>query len=414
MNWKRVVFLCCGVLVALSLAGCAATPKVLLSNENGPRKLVVFFDGTANDESSDTNIKKLQSLVSLQKKHEISTFYVEGVGANSKVVGMATGWGIGHRVRLAYQYLATNYRDGDEIYLFGFSRGSYSARILASMLHYAGLPGHQLPDVQLIDMTDRIYDAFKGSLTGAQRQTNVLKTLADNKLPSLKHVDVTFMGLWDTVEALGLPDYKEDIDMPNNRYGDQLCNVKRAAHVLALDDDRARIFTPILLTQKHLLAECIADANAIPDLKKRLDATVEEVWFSGAHADVGGGYINSLLSGVSLNWMMGQLKSTGLLPTGAAVPENLLEKTHDPESGLLWGALYHEMPRNLSRYAEDSIYNGSKLKVHQSVIDRLAHHKPEFHEYQWMQSSRFALCFQELASAYKYTPSEKCMLDVVN
>lgn len=87
------------------LSACSAVPSHLKSAESGPRKIAVFFDGTANDPSSDTNIRKLHSIVSLQSNPAISTFYIEGVGAQGKAVGMAMGWGFGDRVRKAYSFL---------------------------------------------------------------------------------------------------------------------------------------------------------------------------------------------------------------------------------------------------------------------------------------------------------------------
>lgn len=428
MKWKRIVFMGGVILQTLGITGCAAIPKVLISTEEiKSRKLAVFFDGTANDEASDTNIKKLHSLVTLQNRKEISTFYVEGVGANGKVVGMAMGWGIGDRERKAYQFLATNYREGDKIYLFGFSRGAYSARILASMLYHAGLPGRLPPETKLSsNFTALIYEAFKGDKTSIERKADILNAVNNNKLPVLKPVDVTFMGLWDTVEALGTPNYKEDFVKPNGRYGDQLCNVRRAVHALALDDDRARIFTPILLTKEHLLDQCVTDENgenwkASPEaITARLNKVVDEVWFAGAHSDVGGGYLNGLLSGVSLNWMIDKLNCEGLLPVGSGVRTDPDESIHDPEKGFLWGALYRQKWRSFTEYAKDTSYNSGKLKVHSSVITRLI--KPERldqsmstpRDTQWRLPKLFRSCFvNNNTGGFEYKQSTDCQLEVV-
>lgn len=432
------------------MTGCSSIhPKILApvdvsksesTKENPARKLVVFFDGTANDETSDTNIKKLHSLITLQpakNDKNISTFYVEGVGVSGKVIGMAMGWGTGYRVRLAYQYLAENYRKGDQIYLFGFSRGAYQARILASLLYHAGLPEQPLSKVKEAkkgneEFSELVYDAFKGKRSSQDRKQAVLDavTKANTGTPRLASVEVRFMGLWDTVEALGLPDFVENFINPNLRYGDQLCNVKRAAHALALDDDRARIFTPILLTREDLLRECVTDVDGIKweanleTVKARLNKTVEEVWFTGAHADVGGGYTNGLLSGVSLNWMISQIqggcKDEGLLPPGSRVPEDPDEMVHDPEAGLLWGTLYHERGRRFTDYVSSSPYNDGKMKVHSSVLTRLQ--KPERaeppnsppRESQWRLPKSFSACFfKNNNKGCDYKKSAACMLDEV-
>lgn len=435
------------VMVLLCLAlmgGCSTQPKVMASSisDHGTklRKLAVFFDGTANDESSDTNIHKLHSLVSLQDRPDISTFYIEGVGANGKVVGMATGWGTRYRVKHAYRYLAKHYvrENGDTIYLFGFSRGAYSARILASMLHHAGLPDHVLGDSELDAMTDAIYDAFTGIKASGELKNAVKKALQERGFPSLRPVNVAFMGLWDTVEALGLPDYEENFQDPNLFYGDQLCNVEQASHALALDDDRADIFTPILLTRGNLLEECRdgdsggkISTSKLEDQKrllsdgmmKRLNQTVNEVWFSGAHADVGGGYPNTLLSGVSLNWMIGEVKTfaAGLLPENSKVRSDPLEPVHDPEAGLFWGTLYNRKWRSLDQYVANSPYNNGHLKVHDSVIERLK--QPERmasglppSDTQWRLPRIFENCFRRNSlGGYDFVEGKEvgCLIDRV-
>jgi uncharacterized protein (DUF2235 family) len=380
---KKHISLFLGALLIFSLlTGCTSlgkTTKPMI--DSPPRKLAVFFDGTANDESSDTNIHKLHELVRNQeRKDDIGTFYIDGVGADLKIIGMGTGWGISYRVKHAYMYLAENYRKGDKIYLFGFSRGAYSARILASMLYHAGLPVNPVQDGKLrTDYATVIYDAFKGDMTREERKKAVRDVVDKTEgLPQLEPVDVTFLGLWDTVEALGVPDYEENVIRPNSRYGDQLCNVQKAAHALSLDDNRARIFTPILLTRPHLLEHCTIGKQNAPwssspeAVQARLDSIVDEVWFTGAHADVGGGYKDkdTGLSGVSLNWMIAKLINEDLLPAGTKVHADPDGDVHDPEAGL-WGALYRQKWRSFVEYASNSPYNHGKLKIHDSVINRL-------------------------------------------
>lgn len=404
------------ILGLLLLTGCAVAPKTLvqLQPHDAPRKIAIFFDGTANDVESNTNIKKLHSLITLQKRSEIVAIYIEGVGTDLNLIGMGTGWGIGMRIRKAYRFLLENYRSGDEIYIFGFSRGAYSARILASLLHYAGIPnGAHQPQ----EMADFIFDAFKGNKDGKTRREDINRVLSSKKIPPSLPVQVAVLALWDTVEALGLPDFKENVDIPNGRYGDQLCNVVRAYHAVSIDDDRARIFTPILLTRSHLLDDCDKE---IEDVANYINKTVDEVWFSGAHGDVGGVYSDSLLSGVSLNWMIGKLKGTRLLPNDASAPENLFGKSHDPEKGLVGGLLYKKLSRNLRHYAECGVYNKNKLKLHRSVIQRLAGLKleentqrlaglkPEKNEFPWLNKTAYPHCFEETGSGYHYLDAKKC------
>ena len=126
-------------------------PPVKISTENAnpsgytPRKIVIFFDGTANDEGSDTNVKRLHSLITLQDRKDIASLYILGVGTNLDPIGLVTGSGINARVRLAYEFILNHYTpktrdmEADEIYIFGFSRGAFAARILTTMLNYAGI-----------------------------------------------------------------------------------------------------------------------------------------------------------------------------------------------------------------------------------------------------------------------------------
>lgn len=123
-----------------------------------PRHLAVFFDGTNNEETSHTNVSKLHSLVSLQGRDDISTTYIRGVGTGLRIIGMAMGWGTGHDVRDAYQYLAENYREGDEVSIYGFSRGAFSARVLAAMLYVSGLP--DLDEIEPSKRESFVYDVY--------------------------------------------------------------------------------------------------------------------------------------------------------------------------------------------------------------------------------------------------------------
>lgn len=400
------------LLTLLLLCGCGniAISHVPYQAEPVQKKLAVFFDGTANDEGSHTNVAKLHNLVRLQSRVSISTTYIKGVGVDSKVLGMATGWGIGQDVRQAYRYLAENYKREfkDEIYIFGFSRGAYAARILASLVNVAGIPnvsriGNEKERIKYIA---EIYGAFKsdGEKPIAERRKSVRRVLRSPYAP----VRIKFMGIWETVEALGWPDYKENVDVPNPRYADQLCNVDKAAHAMAIDDDRANIFTPILLTRSHLIREC-RDVN--------INEVVSEVWFSGAHSDVGGGYKNTQISGVSLNWMIDQIKKADnpenvtdtsycfancLLPPGAGVYGDFAGRTHDPEGGL-WGLIYKRKNRDLDAYTEDDgKHLGGRLKIHQSVVDRLAMCKVQSHESRWFTKGKFGACATDSGHGFAF------------
>jgi uncharacterized protein (DUF2235 family) len=396
---------------ALMLSACSTVvSKQMLTGgaEGKPKKIVVFFDGTHNDVASDTNVKRLHSLVTLQARDDLATIYIEGVGVESDVFGMGLGLGIGARVRLAYQFLLDQYRpqEKDQIYIFGFSRGAYAARMLASMLYYGGLPDARLKSgegkLTSEELAREVFDAVKyepeaGELP-AHRYVKVHEQL--KRFDRVTPVSVEMLGLWDTVEDLGWPRWSKhvkhklhiapffvDVDEPNERYGDQLCNVVRAYQALSIDDDREWAFTPLLLSREHLFQPCQdqldvqAPRNAAGVRQARV---LQEVWFAGAHSDVGGGYEDSLLSGVSLNWMIQKLTdpNVGLLPRGAAVAQNPYGTSHNPESG--WAApIYHAMTRNMGAYVRDAHQlqrARDVICVDPSVFDRRKVVPPKDHE----------------------------------
>jgi hypothetical protein len=186
--------------------------------------------------------------------------------------------------------------------------------------------------------------------------------------------------------------YRPDIDEPSKRHGDTLCNVVNAYHAMSIDDDREWIFTPLPLTRSHL-------APSTCENSKSASKVLREVWFAGAHSDVGGGYPDTQLSGVSLNWMISQLASSGLLDdqrttadTSAPlrVREDVYGTSHDPEAGQ-WSPLYHRMNRDLAGYALDYVppdaqprpgttTEKGRICVHESVFQRRTLAHPKAHE----------------------------------
>ena len=178
MNFSSQVL----IAVIVLISGCSTMTRVdhVPQKQNEERNLVIFFDGTANDEGSYTNVARLYNLVTLQNRHDISATYINGVGTGARVFGMAAGWGIGHDVREAYLYLLENYDpEYDQISIFGFSRGAYASRILAALLYVAGVP-----DVRHLDKDDRealamdIYSAYKSKEKIEQRRKEVAEAIS--------------------------------------------------------------------------------------------------------------------------------------------------------------------------------------------------------------------------------------------
>jgi len=360
---------------------------------DSPQTLAVFLDGTNNAADSYTNVSKLYNLVTLQADKDIRTVYIRGVGTDGffgQATGMATGMGIGDDVREAYRFLMDNYRPGrgDRIYIFGFSRGAYAGVILSSLVNTAGLPvtadGYAQDPVAFVE---KVYKAFKGEKPIGTRRAEVAKVIG--RSPST--VDIEFVGLWDTVSALGAPDYEVNYKPSVNRYGDQVCNIRRLAHVVSADDNRAQAFSPMLMTHKGLVEEC--------DDRKNIKGTVTEVWFAGAHSDVGGSYRNTHIGGVSLNWMMKQVPE--IIPRGAVVFENELDATNNGEQTISFA--YKAINRPLHTFAAETGYNDGKLKVHRSVIRRLANRTPQTFEYNWLAG--FPGCFEPSDAGWRFIES---------
>lgn len=237
-------------------------------------------------------------------------------------------------------------------------------------------------------------------------------------------VPVKFMGLWDTVEALGWPDYEENVDEPNSRYADQLCNVMQARHAVSLDDNRSRIFTPILLTRKHLVEHCENVDLKGSGWKQMINGKVQEVWFAGAHADVGGGYEDGAgqLSGVSLNWMMAEARANGL-PLSAVddgkkfpipAPQAPMANTHDAENELWY--LYHRRYRNIDAYVASPNSSVDRLKFHTCLVKHIEARPKSFAEYggqdpvaralldQVGNNGLFKSCFPDDGGRFRFSP----------
>ncbi len=366
-------------------------------NGKEPRKIAVFLDGTQNNEGSYTNIFKLYNLTTLQDNPKVSTVYLRGVGNGIDLLGVVTGSGIRREVCKAYLYIAEHYTHErqDEIYIFGFSRGAYASRILAGLIYVAGIVDvKDIPKGDRLKFVKKIFDAHRTKKTLAERRTTVFEITGNPINP--EEYTIEFMGLWDTVAALGIPKYEEEYYRPKNKYLDQLCNVKKAVHALSLNDNRSSIFTPVLLTQEYMVSNCP---------KVQPEEIANEVWFFGAHSDVGGGARNTAIGGVSLNWMIRQLEPYQLLVPNARVYEDRFDKTNNPAKGFV-RLFYPRSSRKLSFLVSKNGYKKEKLKIHQSVLDRL---QVSLQSYEINLIKFFSECFEKnQIGGYTYTKDSDC------
>lgn len=271
------------------------------------RQIVVCCDGTWNvpDEAragvaAPTNVAKLALALSRRRADGQSLFYEPGVGTETddRVSGGAFGYGLSRNIRNCYHYLALNYEDGDELYLFGFSRGAYTARSLAGLIRNCGLLEQE--------NADKVDDAF-AMYRDRSSHTHPCALAAEIFRREYSHdsLEITFIGVWDTVGALGIPAGLPGSEQISRALhgGEQLWGfhdtqlsryVRHAAHALAIDEQRAA-FQPTLWTQ---------DPQA--------DQELAQVWFSGVHSEIGGGSKDTALSDIALLWMIDRARTAGL------------------------------------------------------------------------------------------------------
>lgn len=331
------------------------------------RDLFVTVDGTSNTPVARTNASRLYEIVDSYAgaaNREVATYYAEGVGSNGNPLGLVGALGMSDDIRNAYEFLTlhynTNDRTRDRIFLNGYSRGAYAVRVVGGMVAVAGIPDlSKVSTKKRRRMVDDIFDAFKtGRRSGETRKDHFDRRVRRVKEAMESHgltprtgpneTRIAAMTLWDTVEAVGLPDFTHDPREEVTHYHLTNCNVDLVLHALALDDNRAQNFTPIMADAYHMWMPC-EDSQAT--------GSVKEVWFAGSHADVGGTYatrdgIVDHLHGVSLNWMLGHLEKRGfgLFPPGYRVFEDPFAAIHDARTGNFSYKLFRWISRNPMDY----------------------------------------------------------------
>ena len=300
-----------------------------------PKRLVICTDGTWNDpvHNQVTNVWKLARAV---KRYDASgtpqiVYYHPGVGTGTdivdRIIGGSTGFGISRNMRDVYGFIVQNYAPGDELFLFGFSRGAFTARSLAGLIRNSGILrpecGHLFTEAYELYRNRDVSTHPKSSQAIEFRTAN-----------SYGDTTVKFLGVWDTVGALGVP-------LGFARYGLKLWEsvtgkrylyefhdvelssfVKHAYHAVAIDE-RREAFRPTLWT---------SDAVRIPP-----DASFEQIWFPGVHCNVGGGYEAAGLSDLALTWMADRAQLHGL-----DLSLDILHPAVDADE--------HERPQNSQRW----------------------------------------------------------------
>jgi uncharacterized protein (DUF2235 family) len=279
------------------------------------KRIITCSDGTWNQPDVkdrgvivQSNVEKMfNSICSFGKSKDNTQdvgqvkAYDQGVGtgysALDKISGGITGAGIDKNIKDLYTFLCINYEPGDELYLFGFSRGAYTARSLAGLIKCCGVlkPAN-------IHLVDDAYNLYRDRNRYSLPSSDMMKAWRSN-FSQEDITEILFMGVWDTVGALGIPltIFKS---FNHDKYKFHDCtlgtNVKYAYHALAINEKR-RLFQPTLWN----LSTTVMNDPEHPQV-------LEQRWFAGAHANIGGGYADSGLSDITLDWLIKKAEDVGL------------------------------------------------------------------------------------------------------
>jgi len=322
------------------------------------KRIIICADGTWNlrdqvEEESGrrrpTNVTKVARAIKPRDRHGVDqvVFYRDGIGTRGpldKMTGGAFGRGMEDNVRNLYRSIVYNYVPGDELFFFGFSRGAFTVRTLAGFMNTVGLI--EKDDDYFVPEIYACYESNRGPETEAWR-----KAFRRVKWPH-PCPDIKFIGVWDTVGALGAPGVVGKVAswLRGNKYAYhdiQLhAPIQNAYHALAIDE-RRKPFTPSLWER--------------PD---DWTGNLEQAWFPGVHSDVGGGYYPDGLANEALHWLVGKAEALDL-----AFDERYLapfrpcfnSKRHDSMSAKYRMFGPHTRPIGVS---------GTSEAVHQAAIDR--------------------------------------------
>ncbi len=258
------------------------------------KRIVFCADGTWQAPVNNTNVYRLYKALTVASDQV--TFYDDGVGADAtgldRILDGAFGQGILQKIQDGYTKISHVYESGDEIFLFGFSRGAYTVRALAGMIMACGVPTGAFSD-------DCVTQAFAAYRDPANRAS----ILAGLKACGFGPATIQMIGVWDTVGSLGIPAIFGQVDYKKYGFLDTSLNpyIKNAFQCLALDEKRAQF--PATLW----------DGDPAPG------QAVEQVWFSGCHGDVGGGTAQgggvdagTRLCDITLGWMISKAQRTGI------------------------------------------------------------------------------------------------------
>ena len=347
------------------------------------KNIILCADGTGNSTIKDrgTNVFKLYEAVD-QNGHRRDpsltpqiAMYHDGVGTETlkwlRIFSGATGFGLSRNVRDLYAGLARVYKRGDDIYLFGFSRGAFTVRTLAGLILTCGIldADAYATNAEFENAVKQVYCAYRSKYQAllADACVSIACRLRGRRQPVELKLTVTpqdarirFIGVWDTVDAVGAPFSIADlINLYVYAFKFRTTaldpRVQCGRHALALDEER-EAFKPVLW-----------DERAAPE------GQVKQVWFAGVHSNVGGGYPRHGMSLEPLEWMMAEANTNGLRFVAGDrenyyIHADVNDRMYDPRAGL--GIFYRWQPRDVEALRAATC-TGPAL-VHRSVFERIA------------------------------------------
>ena len=365
-----------------------------------PKNIVLCSDGTGNSggELRGTNVWRMFRAVDLNGHKwesgdwEQIAFHDDGVGTQDnilvKALSAAFGFGLKRNIAQLYLFLVRNYEPGDQIFLFGFSRGAYTVRALAGLIASCGVvDARRYDDKELAGIVRKairilrsrfrswpmkkmlalpwVSRRLKTSAEKAHRFRRAYSVCDEQHAPGGR-VPIRFVGVWDTVDAYGFPfdhigDFVHHCIYPF-RFPDRKLSkeVLKASHALSIDDER-HTFHPVLWNEQD------EDGNRI-----------NQVWFPGAHSNVGGGYAKDGMAFVTLDWMMSEaekdlgpgkpgLRFLNVQRQTASDAANVHDKLYNSRAGV--ATYYRYKPRDVGEIARQ--HGIEKPSIHVSAFHRI-------------------------------------------
>ena len=285
-------------------------------HEDGYRRLIICCDGTWNwpESKRETNVVRMvRSLKPVDERNGSKVaqiiHYHQGVGTGNfldRLVGGGAGVGLSASVKACYGFLADNYRKGDEIFLFGFSRGAFVVRSLAGLIGEIGM----MRKAEMARFAE-VWDWYCQGKEARDGDRATLDALAENRY---RHVDIECIGVWDTVGALGIPGTRlcaQTYEFHDTSLGP---HVRHAFQALAIDEQRGNFQGAVWVPYKadrrkrgRPVQEPRQEEH--PEQQGAERQVLKQMWFPGVHSNVGGGYPQHGLSDTAFIWMLVQLEA---------------------------------------------------------------------------------------------------------